>query len=42
MASIVASKFQIIDYEDPTLDGQIREFTSDMIYDEIAMYVMLI
>ena len=42
MASIVASKFRIIDYEDPTLDGQIREFTSDMIYDEIAMYVMLI
>lgn len=42
MASIVASKFQIIDYEDPTLDGQIREFTSDMIYDEVAMYVMLI
>lgn len=42
MATIVASKFQIIDYEDPTLDGQLTEFTSDMIYDEIAMYVTLI
>ena len=42
MATIVASKFQIIDYDDPELDGQIREFTSDVIYDEIAMYVMLI
>ena len=42
MATIVASKFQIIDYEDPTLDGQIHEFSSDIIYNEIAMYVTLI
>lgn len=42
MATIVASKFQIIDFEDPELDGTIQEFTSDMLYDEIAMYVMLI
>ena len=40
--AIVASKFQIIDFEDPELDGTIQEFTSDMLYDEIAMYVMLI
>lgn len=42
MASIVASKFQIIDFEDPELDGQIREFSSDMIYDELSMYITLI
>lgn len=42
MATIVASKFQIIDFEDPGLDGQIREFSSDIIYNEIAMYVTLI
>ena len=42
MATIVASKFQIIDYEDPSIDGQIKEFTSDIIYNELAMYVMLI
>ena len=42
MATIVASKFQIIDFEDPELDGTIQDFTSDMLYDEIAMYVMLI
>lgn len=42
MATIVASKFQIIDFYDRDLDGQIREFSSDMIYDEIALYVTLI
>lgn len=42
MATIVASRFEIVDYEDPELDGQIRDFSSDMIYDEIAMYVTLI
>ena len=42
MATIVSSKFQLIDYEDPGIDGQIQEFTSDMIYDEIAIYVTLI
>lgn len=42
MATIVASRFKIIDFEDPTLDGQEREFTSDYIYDELTMYVNLI
>ena len=42
MATIVASRFQIIDYEDRSIDGQIWEFTSDVLYDEIAMYVTLI
>lgn len=42
MATIVASRFELIDFEDRTIDGQIREFSSDMIYDEIIMYVTLI
>ena len=42
MATIVASKFQIIDYEDRELDGRIEEFNTDVLYDEIAMYVTLI
>ena len=42
MATIVASKFQIIDFEDRELNGQIREFNSDILYEELAMYVSLI
>ena len=42
MATIVSSKFQLIDFEDPDIDGTVAEFSSDMIYDEIAMYVCLI
>ena len=42
MATIVASKFQIIDFEDKELNGQIREFNSDILYEELAMYVSLI
>lgn len=42
MATIVASKFQLIDFNDPNLDGRITEFSSDMIYDEISMYINLI
>lgn len=42
MATIVASRFELIDFEDEMIDGQVREFSSDMIYDEIIMYVTLI
>ena len=42
MATIVASRFEIVDYEDRELDGQIRDFSSDMIYDEIALYINII
>lgn len=42
MATIVASKFQLIDFYDRDLDGRISEFTCEMIYDEICMYVDLI
>lgn len=42
MATIVASKFQLIDFYDKDLDGQIREFSTDTIYDEVSMYISMI
>lgn len=42
MATIVASKFQFIDFYDRELDGQIREFTADNIYDEVSEYISMI
>lgn len=42
MATIVASKFQFIDFYDKELDGQIREFTADNIYDEVSEYISMI
>lgn len=42
MATIVASKFQLIDFYDKELDGQIREFSTDTIYDEVSMYISMI
>ena len=42
MATITASKFQLIDFYDKDLDGKITEFSTDLIYDEISMYISLI
>ena len=42
MATITASKFQLIDFYDKDLDGKITDFSTDLIYDEISMYISLI
>lgn len=42
LATIVASKFQFIDFYDKELDGQIREFSTDTIYDEVSEYISMI
>ena len=42
IATIVASKFKIIDFYDKPIDGAVVELAPDLIYDEIAMYIQLI
>lgn len=42
MATIVASKFQFIDFNDKELDGQIHEFTADNIYDEVSEFINMV
>lgn len=44
IATIISSKFQMIDYYDPNIDGKYldKERVSDLICEEVLMYVMLI